>query len=181
MLKNFRLNNFLTALIFTAVFILNAILFPRLLDLAPLTVTETLHAAPFMNRIAESSGPNSNMLQAEGAMERVIPQFSLPRDSVWNGYAYYVDAPLFPEQAVWQIRLWQNENFHYYAIVSANDGDIILSSIIEYTDEGIILVQSIAGQPVTVNYNTITEYRPDYTVQIDDTGTAHITKQDTPK
>ena len=181
MLKNCRLNNFLTALIFAAVFILNAILFPRLLNLAPLTVTESVHAAPFMNGIAASSGPNSNMLQAESALERVIPQFSLPKDSVWNGYANFVDSQIFPEQAIWQIRLWQNEAFHYYAIVSANDGESLLSCIIECTDNGTILLQSLDGQPIHGNYNPITDYRPDYTVRIDDSGAAHIVKQALPK
>ena len=75
----------------------------------------------------------------------------------------------------------QNEAFHYYAIVSANDGEILLSCIIEYTDNGTILLQSLDGQPIDGNYNPITDYHPDYTVRIDDSGAAHIVKQALPK
>ena len=153
MLKKCRLNNCLTALIFVGAFSLNALFFPKLLELEPLTFTETVRAAPFVNNSVESSGPNSNMLQAEGAMETVLEVLQLPGGSVWN------------------------DSFHYYAIVSADDGELLLCCYIEYREDGMMLLHTLNGQPVSNDYTILTNYTADYTIRIDDSGTAHITKQ----
>lgn len=177
MLKKCRLNNCLTALIFVGAFSLNALFFPKLLELEPLTFTETVRAAPFVNNSVESSGPNSNMLQAEGAMETVLEVLQLPGGNVWNGFADYMDAPPFSDQAIWRIRFWQNDSFHYYAIVSADDGELLLCCYIEYREDGMMLLHTLNGQPVSNDYTILTNYTADYTIRIDDSGTAHITKQ----
>ena len=40
-----------------------------------------------------------------------------------------------------------------------------------------MLLHTLNGQPVSNDYTILTNYTADYTIRIDDSGTAHITKQ----